>query len=246
MKKITILFSTFLLISACSNNQQNTAVVEVESKPLVEYVWHKAGPKFDGENLAMLINSWNNMIDNMECSGMSGANILVPEVKNEGYDFIWVMLWSSMDGRNKCWDDWTENKQSEWDVTINGIMEYDLNNVYLFETTVGQRPKIENNSGTFVNRFNFCNFNEGYSSESLIDFQNDIAATEWSDGYWYVLLNPTFEPNPKPDFVWLDLWADNADKEIAFGKYNESDLPGKYEGAFTCDNFDFSGTAIRR
>ena len=31
----------------------------------------------------------------------------------------------------------------------------------------------------------------------------------WSETYWNVLLNPTlFDPDPRPDFVWLDLWAD--------------------------------------
>ena len=87
----------------------------------------------NAENLAKLINDWNSMIDNMNCSGMTGANILSPKVANDEYDFIWVMLWDSQKGRDDCWDDWTENQQLNWDYLIDGIMQYDLDNVYLFK-----------------------------------------------------------------------------------------------------------------
>ena len=52
--------------------------------------------------------------------------------------------------------------------------------------------------------------------------------------------------NPKPDFVWLDLWANNADKEIAYTKYMESGIADSSGQAFECNNVDFSGVAIRR
>ena len=58
------------------------------------------------------------MIDDAMCSGMMGANILTPEVANEGYDFIWVLLWDSQNSRDVCWDDWTTNLQSNWDSMI--------------------------------------------------------------------------------------------------------------------------------
>jgi len=243
MKKITLLLTTIFLIGACSQNDQDASS---NAQNMVEYVWHKAGPDFNTENLAMLITSWNGIVDNMDCSGMRGANIIIPEVANEGYDFIWVMLWDSQSGRDECWEDWTTNQQSAWDVTIDGIMEPDFDNVYLFKSTVGQAPKVENNSGQFVNRFNFCNYKEGYSESSLETFRNDIASTNWSDTYWYALLEPRFDANPKPDFVWLDLWANNADKEIAYTKYMESGIADSSGQAFECNNVDFSGVAIRR
>ena len=130
---------------------------------------------------------------------------------------------------------------------IDGIMQYDLDNVYLFGWTIGQYPKVENDTGSFVNSFNFCNYNEGYSVADLVTFKNDIASTNWSDSYWYGLLDPKFEPaDPAPDFVWLNLWANSADKEMAQNKYNNSDLPSTTGAAFTCNNVDFSGVAIRR
>ena len=64
----------------------------------------------------------------------------------DGYDFIWVLLWDSQSSRDACWDDWTSNLQSNWDTMIDGIMQYDLDNVYLFGWTIGQYPKVENDS----------------------------------------------------------------------------------------------------
>ena len=52
MKKITLLALTSIFIISCSQS----AVQEVQEKPLVEYVWHDAGPNFNAENLANLIN----------------------------------------------------------------------------------------------------------------------------------------------------------------------------------------------
>ena len=248
MKKFNILLTSIFIISACSqSDNQNQAETSDAPPSLIEYVWHKAGSDFSEDNLSMLINSWNGMIDDAMCSGMMGANILTPEVANEGYDFIWVLLWDSQNSRDVCWDDWTTNLQSNWDSMIEGIMQYDLDNVYLFGWTIGQYPKIENTNGSFVNRFNFCNYNEGYSEADLDTFRDDVAATNWSDSYWYGLLDPKFEPaDPAPDFVWLDLWANSAEKEIAQNKYNNSDLPSTTGAAFTCNNVDFAGVAIRR
>ena len=171
MKKFTLLLTSIFIISACSksDNQNQTETPDAPTS-LVEYVWHKAGSDFSADNLAMLIRSWNGMIDDAMCSGMTGANILTPEVSNEGY-----------------------------------------------------------------------------SEADLDAFRDDIAATNWSDTYWYGLLDPKFEPaDPAPDFVWLNLWANSAEKEIAQNNYNNSDLPSTTGAAFTCNNFDFSGVKIRR
>ncbi len=80
MKKITLLLTTIFLVGACSQNDQDASS---NAQNMVEYVWHKAGPDFNTENLAMLITSWNGIVDNMDCSGMRGANIISPEVANE-------------------------------------------------------------------------------------------------------------------------------------------------------------------
>ena len=38
---------------------------------------------------------------------MTGANILTPDNKNDGYDFIWTHIWDLKTARDACWNDWT-------------------------------------------------------------------------------------------------------------------------------------------
>ena len=261
MKNLTLLFTTIFLISACSQSEPETETPdesESQSGPLVEYVWHKweSGKENFGiqwqADFANLVSQWNSMIDNMNCSGMTGANILTPKVKDPRYDFIWVMLWDSQESRDECWDDWTENQQLNWDYLIDGIMQYDLDNVYLFKPTVGKNPNMENTSGSFVNTFYFCTYNEGYSENDLTAYQKDLNAIEgFSDYWWYVTLEPMFEPDePKPDFVWLDLWGSDEDKASDQVVFSNTDLPSQVDEKFSCmpsiDGVSFTGVAIRR
>ena len=103
MKKLILFFTTIFLVGACSQSEQNS---EPASQTMVEYVWMTAGPDFNAENLAFAINTWNQMIDDMGCS--LNANILTPEVENEGYDFIWAHIWESEEARDNCWSDWED------------------------------------------------------------------------------------------------------------------------------------------
>ena len=241
MKKITLLALTSIFIISCSQSDMQGQ----QEKPIVEYVWHNAGPDFNSENLAKLINEWNVVITE---SGMDmlGANILTPSQSNDGFDFIWVMRWPSMSARNAGWDWWNSSgAQDNWAESINGIMSFSTENVFPFEVTDVAQPRVENNSGSFLNRFHFCNYNEGSDSTSLKEFKNAVDSTIWSDTYWNVLLNPLFDADPKSDFVWLDLWADQSDKDSALGKFMDSEYANMYVDSFTCTTADFSGVVIR-
>ena len=241
MKKITLLALTSIFI--ISRSQSDTQ--GQQEKPIVEYVWHNAGPDFNAENLAKLINEWNVVITE---SGMDmlGANILTPSQSNDSFDFIWVMRWPSMSARNAGWDWWNSSgAQDNWAESINGIMSFSIENVFPFEVTDVAQPRVENNSGSFLNRFHFCNFNDGSDSTSLKEFKNAVDSTIWSDTYWNVLLNPMFDADPKSDFVWLDLWADQSDKDSALGKFMDSEYANMYVDSFTCNTADFSGVVIR-
>ena len=174
MKKLPLLIASILLIGACSDSQET--VQSSEPQPMVEYVWMKAGPNFNEDNLSQVINSWNAMIDEMGCT--LNANILTPDNKNDGFDFIWAHIWTSETARDNCWENWGENYKSSWDSTINGIMSYDLDNVYMFKPTIGKQPKMQNDTGSFVNSFYFCTFNEGYSMSDLEAYQKALNNTE--------------------------------------------------------------------
>ena len=62
-------------------------------------------------------------------------------------------------------------------------------------------------------------------------------------GFWIQNLNQRIQHQI---LFGLNLWANSADKEMAQNKYNNSDLPSTTLIAFTCNNVDFSGVAIRR
>ncbi len=247
MKKLSLMIASIFLIGACSQSEQGSQTNE--SQPMVEYVWMTAGPEFNEINLANVINEWNTMIDKMECS--LNANILSPEAANEDFDFIWTHIWESESARDECWNIWGDYYKADWDMTIDGIMSYDLNNVYMFKPTVGKQPKMQNDTGSFVNSFYFCTFNDGYSMSDLETYKKALNNTEgFSDYWWYATLEPTFEPaDPKPDFVWVDIWASNDDEASDRENWSKTNLPEVVQKKFSClpdaDGAGFIGTVIR-
>ena len=60
------------------------------------------------------------------------------------------------------------------------------------------------------------------------------AITTLSDNHWYLLLDPMFDPDPRPDFVWLDVWPDQAARESDLAIWNSTDLPGRAAEMVTC------------
>ena len=241
---ITVLSIVFVVSCSQSSNQQTDSSSPAAS--YVEYVWHSAGPNFNAENLAMIITKWNAIIDNSPCE-MDGANILTPTEKRENYDFIWVLLWPSIEARDACWNDWTLNNASDWDKTIDGIMSYDPANAYMFKTVPGRSPKEQNTSGSFVNTFYFCNFNEGSDMQTLQEYREDLAkVNNFSKNHWYVLLEPTFDPGENgSDFVWLDLWGSDEDKASDMNIWQATNLPEKADEMVTCNEFSNNATVIR-
>ena len=127
MKKITFIFLTSIIAVSCSNStndiMNNSVNSDSPASNYVEYVWHSAEENFNAENLAMLIEKWNQIIDSYSCD-MDGANILTPTEKRDNYDFIWVLKWPSVDARNSCWDTWSKDYAESWDQIINGIMSF--------------------------------------------------------------------------------------------------------------------------
>ena len=82
-------------------------------------------------------------------------------------------------------------------------------------------------------------------------YQKALNNTEgFSDYWWYATLEPTFEPaDPKPDFVWVDIWRSSEDETADRDNWSQTDLPSVVEDKFTClpdsSGAGFSGTVIR-
>ena len=140
MKKIT-LFSSYLniynlLLSVRYMQGQ-------QEKPIVEYVWHNAGPDFNAENLAKLINEMEMLLSQNREWTCWVRIYSTPSQSNDGFDFIWVMRWPSMSARNAGWDWWNSSgAQDNWAESINGIMSFSIENVFPFEVTDVAQPKV--------------------------------------------------------------------------------------------------------
>ena len=67
--------------------------------------------------------------------------------------------------------------------------------------------------------------NEGYSMSDLEAYQKALNKLEGFIIGWYATLEPKFEPaDPKPDFVWVDIWRSNSllKEKLSQNKYNNS------------------------
>ena len=104
MTRILLLSVSLWLLTACSDQQgspetnsgtesteeQMGTVVESElsanvimqPQPIIEYIWHKAGPQFSEEALAEAANTWNALIDDGPYE-ITFANILTPHPDTE-------------------------------------------------------------------------------------------------------------------------------------------------------------------
>ena len=232
----------FLISCSSETDSNNFSDSPLLNQTLVEYVWHKEGPNFSEDKLNMLVDEWNNIIDDAGYK-MVGANILRPLEESDQVDFIWVLRWASLEDRNAAWEDWSQNYEPQWLETIDGVMTYNTDDVYLFKTSLGSSPAVENTEDTFVNSFFFCDYNDGYGLDDLNSYQEGINNVTWSDGHWYIMLEPQFDSGV--DFVWLDLWSNFNDKDASREKWNQSEFPNLANMMFDCDEYGHLGKRIR-
>jgi hypothetical protein len=216
---------------------------------IVDYIWNNVGPDVTDEQFADIVTRWNARID---AGGydMVGANVLRPQFETDDYDVIWVLLWPSMEARESAWAHWNANQVEEWTAELDGALSYDAENVYTFSPAAGRDSDVSTTpeGGTFIPSFDFCNFNEGYDQASLDGFQADYDASlnaEPSSGYGYWIMEPQFDLEDA-DFVWLDLFTDEAAAQSGADSWNGSALQAEWNAMVECQNFTFAATAIRR
>ena len=263
MKRTCLFLFSLIILVSCNEAQppsQEAAeaetlvaeqAVETQDLPIIEYVWHKKGPDFSEEAFNEAIAQWNALVDAGDYN-IRFANVLMAHNPNENLDFIWAILWDSMEARNAGWQYWQENQEAQWQKMTSKLLTYSEDNAYPFAPTSRRNPSIQGESDTFEAQFAFCNYKDGYSANDLASFETDYQA--WLDeyevangptGYWYVDLVPQFEPDSKPDFVWLHLWKDAEEKTMGMTAWMAGPLAQAVDQMSSCQNFDFSGTRIR-
>ena len=230
------------------------AVVDTEesSNAFVEYVWHKEGANFSREALMEKVAFWNGLIDAGEYD-ITRVNLLFPREASENYDFVWVMVWPSAEARDEGWAYWTANDEPSWLQEIEGVFSFDAADAYMFASTTQMQASEANTTDVFENQFNFCRYSEGKGPSDLSAFQ--LAHAEFlkayeeeagPSGYWYTLLEPTFETNDStPGFVWLDLWSTAEEKTDGMAYFADSDLANALDAMASCNRTGFSGLNIR-
>jgi len=132
-----VIFSlSFLLMTACSEQQistdsQTSGDQAEQSEPIIEYIWHKAGSEFSEAALAEAVERWNKLIDTGPYQ-ITFANILTPLADSEDYDFVWVILWESMEARDKGWKFWKDNQETQWRAATSELLSYTEENAFPF------------------------------------------------------------------------------------------------------------------
>ena len=257
MKMLFAVLASLALLVGCGQSQEPAseapAAPAEASAPannvIVDYIWNNVGPDVTDEQFADIVTRWNARID---AGGyeMMGANVLRPQFETDNYDVIWVLLWPSMEARESAWAHWNANQEEAWAAELDGALSYDAENVFTFSPGAGRDSDVSTTpeGGTFIPSFDFCNFNDGYDQASFDAFRADYDASldaEPSSGYGYWIMEPQFDLEDA-DFVWLDLFTDEAAAQAGADSWNGSALQAEWNAMAECQNFTFAATAIRR
>ena len=92
--------------------------------------------------------------------------------------------------------------------------------------------------------------NEGYDDTALADFRASYDAELAEDNptdYGYYIMEPQFDlPDEDVDFVWLDLFSNEAAMQAGSDSWVGSASEKAWNDMTTCENYLFAATAVRR
>ena len=218
---------------------------------LVEYFWHDEGPNFSSESLAEAVAYWNTLVDGVDCA-MNGAYLLTPREEMDEFDFLWMISWSSQEERATCLESWQAEAMAQWIEATNGIFSFEgAESGYLFATEFAKTPAMWSESTSFVHSYFFCDFNAGMDEKDLYNYQASVnELTGFSENHWYVMLEPIdASEEESSDFIWLDIWASEDQRQSDLEKWANTDLINEATALAKCgdglEGFTFDGQVIR-
>ena len=257
MKMVFAVVASFALLAGCGQSQEPAseapAAPAEASAPandvIVDYIWNDVGEDVTEEQFAEIVARWNARIDSGGYD-MMGANVLTPQFETEDFDVIWVLLWPSSEAREAGWKHWNANQEEAWAAELDGALSYKAENVFTFKPVGGWDKNLEPvpAGGSFMPNFSFCKMNEGADEATFATFRAEYDAwLEEGDAadYGYYIMEPQFEQDDA-DFVWLDLFSDEAAMTAGAESWTGSELEAKWNAMGTCENYAFAATAIRR
>ena len=131
------------------------------------------GENFSQEALMEKVSLWNQMINAGEYE-INRANLLFPRQENEDYDFIWVVLWPSVEARNAGWAYWAANDEAEWAEATEGVLSYREEDAFLFGLSRERAATVPNMTSVYENQFSFCFYNEGKGDADFAHFNGTL------------------------------------------------------------------------
>jgi hypothetical protein len=239
MKKLLLLALSLTVFTGCA--EKNVEVAEevayikmaapaetaAPASRFSEYMWCKGGPDLNPETYAALTAAWNE-IDARSTNKASGAFTIVPKVKTDLYDRMWVNIWPSVEARDAGWAEWVEQDAEAFAANFNSTLVCDPEKRFLFESFAVNAPTQQwDPAGPFQATYNFCSLKEGKTQEdgaaaaaSFSEWLELSRAEGLGNNYMSHLLMPTFDPETAGgsvggyQFVRGDFWA-NAEEQAA-------------------------------
>ena len=271
--KYLLSISLFFFLTACGSEEMVDTTVDtpsVEQAPavemmpepeampdavpaMVEYVWHSKEANFSDEALMAHTERWAQIVDEAGWD-LNFASVITPQFADDNFDFIWVMIWPTLEARDAAWQSWGETYEAEWLSTSDGIFNYDGSNAFGWTPNPMREPSVENTSATALTGYMFCEYNAGKGPNDLMSageqFNAWVDSYEEANGpgsYWWAIMTPQFElpEGTNVDYAWFNSWADESERAAGNAAFAESGLAGTFAEIATCqDEAMFDSRAI--
>jgi hypothetical protein len=258
MKKISLLMIA-LIITACGGKPSEPeaaaavtaeeievvveAAQETSSPPaMVEFVWHSKAEGFSDDALWSHTEYWANVATEAGWDLRLSA-IHTPRVENENFDFLWVMVWPTVEARDNAWADWGENHEAAWLELTSETFTYSADNAYGFAPTSGRPATTMNTTGTGIVEYIFCSYREGQGEAQRMafesmhgDFVDAYEAEMGASSYWWAIMNPLFEPAAENnfDYMWANFFASDSERDAIYSAYGASEHSSQEQVDASC------------
>ena len=259
MKSLSLLIIA-LLVPACGGKpsepeaaavmapeatQEVIEVVVEDTSPrpaMVEFVWHSKAEGFSDEALWSATEYWANVASEAGWD-LRLAAVHTPRAANENFDFLWVMVWPTLEARDAAWADWAENHEAAWLDLTGETFTYSADNAYGFAPTSGRPATTMNTSGTGVTEYIFCTYREGQGEAQRLafegmhgDFVDAYEAEMGAGSYWWAIMNPLFEPPAENsfDYMWANFFASDGERDAIYAAYGESEHSSQEQVDASC------------
>ncbi len=267
--KLAVLALAGVFLSSCDNAvdvDEVSVEAEVEPTPVAyyEYLWCKRGENWTMESAQSFVADWNAELDGME-NTLDSAFVYVPKnSENQNFDTVWVLRFPDKAAMEKGWSTYQESGADGRLQSMHpGVVECGnevAENRFGFDMySAVSTPDGFGDEEPYLVQGQFCNFNDGKGPEDLTRVIRDHFVPEIEAGrangsypsYWFMVGAPDFEREDRPDFIWMDYFANSEAMEketgIYFGSESGNSIQAMFDEVSECtDQNQSDGFFLRR